>query len=210
MTGPRFDATTLADAVTSAFDPDRGALLDAALGEFAEHGLRRTSVSDIARRAGVSRMTINRKLGDKDAIAVAVVAREAMRILNRLQEQVRTIDTASDRLVEIFAVSILEAHEHPLVKALLNYEPDTVHAMMTSSNSPPFTSVREVIVDLVADDTLPAQDAREAVDVALRIAVMLLIAPSDVTPVDTYEQAVAFGRKYLAAVLNAARVDQRT
>lgn len=210
MTGPRLDATTLADAVTNAFDPDRGALLDAALGEFAEHGLRRTSVMDIARRAGVSRMTINRKLGDKDAIAIAVVAREGMRVLTRLREQVQTIETASDRLVEIFAVSIMEGREHALVQALLKYEPDTVHSMLTSANSPPFTSLREVVVDLVADETLSAQQAREAIDVAIRIAVMLLIAPSDETPVDTYEQAVVFGRKYLAAVLNAARDDQRT
>lgn len=52
------------------------ALLDAALAEVLAHGIRRTSASDIARRAGVSRQTLYRYWPDLQAVFAALVTRE--------------------------------------------------------------------------------------------------------------------------------------
>jgi AcrR family transcriptional regulator len=52
------------------------ALLDAALHEVLAHGIRRTSASDIARRAGVSRQTLYRYWPDLQALLAALVTRE--------------------------------------------------------------------------------------------------------------------------------------
>ncbi len=51
----------------------------AALDEFAEHGIRRTSMEDIARRAGVSRMTVFRRFASKQRLVEIVIAREVHR-----------------------------------------------------------------------------------------------------------------------------------
>lgn len=51
-------------------------LLDAAREEFVAHGIARTAVGDIARRAGVSRPTLYRKCGDKEDIVAAVLVRK--------------------------------------------------------------------------------------------------------------------------------------
>ncbi|WP_243076917.1 TetR/AcrR family transcriptional regulator [Microbacterium sp. SS28] len=51
-------------------------LLDAALAELLAHGIRRTTASDIARRAGVSRQTLYRYWPDAHAVFAALITRE--------------------------------------------------------------------------------------------------------------------------------------
>jgi AcrR family transcriptional regulator len=53
----------------------RAALLDAAAELFAEHGYDRTTVRDIAGRAGVNQALLFRYFGSKDALFAAVIAR---------------------------------------------------------------------------------------------------------------------------------------
>ena len=45
------------------------AILDAAVIEFERHGFRRVALDDLARRAGISRMTIYRRFANRDDIA---------------------------------------------------------------------------------------------------------------------------------------------
>lgn len=59
------------------------ALLDAALAEVLAHGIRRTTASDIARRAGVSRQTLYRYWPDAQAVFAALVTRELVAALPR-------------------------------------------------------------------------------------------------------------------------------
>jgi AcrR family transcriptional regulator len=56
-------------------------LLDAALAEVLAHGIRRTTVSDIARRGGVSRQTLYRYWPDAQALFAALVTRELLAAL---------------------------------------------------------------------------------------------------------------------------------
>lgn len=54
------------------------AILDAALTETLAHGIRRTSMSDIARRGGVSRQTVYRYWPDAQALFASLVTREVV------------------------------------------------------------------------------------------------------------------------------------
>ncbi len=49
-------------------DPATERLPDAALAQFEDMGLRRTTIEDIAKRAGVDRVTVYRRLGSKDDV----------------------------------------------------------------------------------------------------------------------------------------------
>lgn len=53
-------------------------ILDAALAETLAHGIRRTSISDIARRSGVARQTIYRYWPDAQALFASLVTREVV------------------------------------------------------------------------------------------------------------------------------------
>ena len=59
------------------------AILDAALEEVLAHGIRRTTASDIARRATVSRQTLYRYWPDIQALLAALVTRELFAVVPR-------------------------------------------------------------------------------------------------------------------------------
>jgi AcrR family transcriptional regulator len=75
------------------------AILDAARDEVLAHGVRRTTLSDIARRCGLSRQTIYRYWPDAQAIFAAVVTRELVAVLPTGGEDARTLDDLVDGIV---------------------------------------------------------------------------------------------------------------
>ncbi len=86
----------------------------AALDEFAEHGIRRTSMEDVARRAGVSRMTVFRRFESKQGLVEVVIAREVRRGMEELDLLWEGAETLEDRLVEGFAFAGRYVRGHPL------------------------------------------------------------------------------------------------
>ena len=81
-------------AVASTASPSatEAALLDAALAEVLAHGIRRTTASDIARRAGVSRQTLYRYWPDAQAMFAALVTRELLAALPPQAAEPRDLD----------------------------------------------------------------------------------------------------------------------
>lgn len=77
----------------------RTALLDAALAEILAHGIRRTTASDIARRAEMSRQTLYRYWPDVQALLAALVTRELFAVVPH-GGSVVSLDQLADRLVE--------------------------------------------------------------------------------------------------------------
>ena len=61
-------------------------IAQAALEQFTEFGIHRTSIEDIARRAGVSRVTVYRNVGSKDEVIRLVMAREAQRAMKEIDQ----------------------------------------------------------------------------------------------------------------------------
>ncbi|KAA9111182.1 TetR/AcrR family transcriptional regulator [Microbacterium rhizomatis] len=81
VTGPPSESSTGdavgADVVTGT----EAVILDAALAEVLAHGIRRTTISDIARRCGVSRQTLYRYWPDAQSVFAALVTRELARVV---------------------------------------------------------------------------------------------------------------------------------
>ena len=79
---PRTPQPALLDAAFGDGGPDSDAtterILDAALEEFLDFGLRRATVEDITRRAGVGRMTVHRRFSTKQSLIEAVWLREVL------------------------------------------------------------------------------------------------------------------------------------
>src|SRR5579864_7430823 len=67
----------------------RDAVLDAAVVEFAAHGLHGTATEAIARRAGVSQPYVFRLFGTKKALFLATADRAFERVLRTFQDAVR-------------------------------------------------------------------------------------------------------------------------
>ena len=72
-------------------------ILEAALACFEEVGIRRTSMDDIARTAGVGRMTVFRRFGSKDRLAEVVLLRVVAQVTKRVQNHVQGRPRPRDR-----------------------------------------------------------------------------------------------------------------
>src|SRR4051812_50116320 len=68
----------------SVTDPTAERIVSGALAQFEESGIRRTTMEDVARRAGVARVTVYRRFANKDRLVEAVVLREARRVFSAL------------------------------------------------------------------------------------------------------------------------------
>src|SRR5215469_16060671 len=84
-------------------------ILDAALAEYLAHGFRRTSVDDVARRAGIGRATIYRRFAARDELVQAVLVRETRRFFADIAAATNELPALADRLVEGFVVGLRKA-----------------------------------------------------------------------------------------------------
>src|SRR5689334_12261843 len=73
-------------------------LLDAAHDQFCRMGIRRSTMEDVARRAGVSRITAYRRFATKDALVEQVVRREFRRYFDQFLIDIEQARTVADRV----------------------------------------------------------------------------------------------------------------
>lgn len=96
------------------------AILDAALAEVVAHGIRRTTVSDIARRAGIARQTLYRYWPDAQAIFAALVTRELLAVLPAGAPE----PTSLEALVALLVGTADRVRRLPLVDRLRDTDPE--------------------------------------------------------------------------------------
>ena len=77
-------AALSAEASAGEANPGVEEVLDAALAQFEDLGIRRSTIEDIARRAGIDRVTVYRRVGSKDDVTQTVIAREVHRMMEEV------------------------------------------------------------------------------------------------------------------------------
>ena len=100
------------------------ALLDAAKDCVVDLGLSRTTVSDVARRAGASRMTVYRLFPDAETLWSTLVTREVSEIVGAAAVHAADQPTARQRLVEAAIYAVTRLAGDPLVQRILELEPE--------------------------------------------------------------------------------------
>jgi AcrR family transcriptional regulator len=94
-------------------------LLDAALECVLAVGVRRTTLSDVARTAGVSRMTLYRRFPDVRGMLSALITREFGKILGAATEAAREEETARGQLVVASVHTLRALAANPLMHAVI-------------------------------------------------------------------------------------------
>ncbi|TQK32064.1 TetR/AcrR family transcriptional regulator [Arthrobacter sp. SLBN-53] len=183
----------------------RERMLDAALAEFVNHGIARTSVAAIAHRAGVSRPTLYRQCGDKDQIVAAVTQREVVGFFSRAYPAVSAKTSIEDKMIEVFVMGMREVRSHPMLRALLEYESDTFTRRILDMDASRYRDYVSAAATILSDEEYSAEAIERALDVSLRITATLVISPSPYVVVDDEATARAFAHRYLIPVLQASR-----
>jgi AcrR family transcriptional regulator len=200
-------------AVTdSATDSVTERILDAALGQFEDFGLRRSTMEDIAKRCGMSRITIYRRFPKKENLVEAVVLRELKSFLDCLERVGTDGDggelSAEEKMVERIAFALQYLGNHPLLRRLLRTEPESILPSLTVNGGAVVDMAREHIAafirhDLFGAKTPPAGAERHVQIVAelgVRIVLSFILTPSSAIPMATLADARAFASDLIAPV----------
>jgi AcrR family transcriptional regulator len=94
-------------------------------------GVRRTTLTDVARRAGVSRMTLYRLVPDVETLLLAVMTRDFGSMLSEIEASVSGKRTARARLVALTVETARRLPDEPLFRRVLDVDPELVLPYLT-------------------------------------------------------------------------------
>jgi AcrR family transcriptional regulator len=164
-------------------------ILDAAQEYVLDVGLRRTTLADVARRAGVSRMTVYRAYGDLNTLVAALLTRELLAVVEEARGAVT--GTARERLVETGVRVVERMDHHPLYRRILDLDPELLLPLIVDR----FGSTQRAVLELIAQDLEDGQrdGSVRALDTRLAATCLLLTAQSFVfsarmVPEEAYDE----------------------
>ncbi|HXX88869.1 MAG TPA: TetR/AcrR family transcriptional regulator [Acidimicrobiales bacterium] len=159
----------------------RSVILDAAVAEITRVGLRKLSLVEVAKAAGVSRQTVYRYFRDRDELVADVVRRDEEDVLEATRRATAGLPDLREALCVAIALVMRRAREHPMLDRLLASEPEVVVPFLASPASPVLRVARPVVEELVAERLpgLAVRRLRIVADAVARLLVSYTVSPPD-------------------------------
>lgn len=152
----------------------RNTILAAAAEEVSAVGLRRTSLTDVARRAGVSRMTVYREYGDSATLFRAMLTSEIEDVVAEAEALAGPGRTSRERLVTAAVAGSRRLATHPLFLRVLDLDPELLLPMVVDRLGSGQRHARNRIVELlqagIADGSVRGLDPATAAHTVLLTA----------------------------------------
>ncbi len=198
--------TAAANGVGGDDDETSGRILDAAFELFCHMGVQRTTMEDVARRAGVSRITVYRRFATKRALVDHVIRREVRRYFDQFRRDVEQADTAADRVVLGFVSSLQAFRHNPLIGGLMAADPKALVPSTIGDGGRTLATVREFVAGQLRREQDAGNVARDVnVDVVaelmVRVCSSFLVIPSHIIDLDDDEQLRDVARQFLVPML---------
>jgi AcrR family transcriptional regulator len=198
------DMPSLIDRALSHDHPDpedtRAQIMLAGLRQGEEVGLRRATMEDVARRAGLSRVTLYRHFQSKDALVRAIVLCEAQRFFDVLDTATAACPRTEERLVEGFSLALEFTRRHTLFQRLLQSEPESLLPYLVG-DSYLMSAARTQVAERINDGSLPQAEALEIAELVVRLVLSLALNPESVLEVADLDRARRFAYRYLVPAL---------
>jgi AcrR family transcriptional regulator len=182
----------------------RERILAAAVAQCEEVGLRRTTMEDVARRAGLARATLYRHFQSKDALVQAVILAEADRFFVALDGAIADCPSSEERLVEGFAFGLQYVRRHALLGKLLRAEPETLLPYLVGGSRLIRLATEAVASRIMDDEGHPRpspDDARAAAELVVRLGLSLALSPDSALGADDADGARRLARRHLVPSL---------
>ncbi len=123
-------------------DPVLRATYDAVM----DLGVRRATIAEIARRAGVSRMTIYRRYDDFSRLLAALLTEELGRVVTAVEAALTGLPDARSRLVATADLVTRAVADHPMMTRVLALDPEELMPLVTDRLGSTQRLVREHLV----------------------------------------------------------------
>ncbi|HEV7774974.1 MAG TPA: TetR/AcrR family transcriptional regulator [Conexibacter sp.] len=184
------------------------ALLDATQACVLAVGVRRTTMTDVSRRAGVSRMTLYRRFADVTSLMQALMTREFTHIIGEVDTEVAGLPTARERVVTAAVSGVDRLTRHPLFLRIVDVDPELLLPYITTRRGAfqraAVGAFEARLADGVAEGSIAAPDpaaAARTIELALRGFAFQTLAPG---AHDEREQELAELRRLLDRYLAPA------
>jgi AcrR family transcriptional regulator len=211
MTAPEPESL-LAGALTAVAEPAADddetstRILDAAYELFCHIGIQRTTMEDVARRAGVSRITVYRRFATKNALVDQAVRREIRRYLDQFLVDIEQAETAADRVVLGFVSSLRALRGNPLIGGLLAADPHALVPTTVRDGGRTLAVVRAFVAGQLrreqeAGNVSGTVDVEIVAELMLRMCISFLVIPSHIIDLDDEEQLGEVARQFLVPML---------
>jgi AcrR family transcriptional regulator len=138
-------------------------------------GVRRTTMTDVARRAGVSRMTLYRLVPDVETLLLDVMTRDFGELLSEIEAATARKRTARARLVALTVETARRLPDEPLFRRVLDVDPELLLPYLTvrlgSTQRLALARVRRMVTEGQADRSIRRGDP-EVIATAVLMAVL--------------------------------------
>lgn len=205
----------LIDAADGSGQGDRGGqdshpgvvdILDAAYDLFCRQGVQRTSMDDVARRAGLSRITVYRRVSSKEALVEQVVLREFRRYFDQFLLDISRAETLADRVAVGFVSSLKAIRTHPLIGERLAAEPEVFVPSLLGARGSTLLAVARFLAgqlrrEQAAGNVAADVDVDVVAELMVRLCTSFLLAESDLIDLDDDAGLDAVARRYLVPLL---------
>jgi AcrR family transcriptional regulator len=179
-------------------------ILDAGLHQLELFGLRRTTMEDIARRAGVSRVTVYRYFSSKDELLDAVLLRELSRHLDELRAVLAPLESDEDRIVEGFGYIVRALRGNVLLQRLVRGESELVLPQLTTEGGSFLALIRSFLTEGLlpwVPEGVSRYEVTVMAEITVRLLVSFLLTPETAIELDDPQAVRAAARRYVLPFL---------
>ncbi|WP_243790094.1 TetR/AcrR family transcriptional regulator [Saccharopolyspora gloriosae] len=167
-----------------------------------EHGVRRTTLTEIARRARISRMTLYRRFPDVTSLVGTLMTRDFCTILRNSREHEGT-GTARERLVVAALETVRQLQDSALLRQVLDTDPELLLPYLVERLGSTQLAAERFLLDYLTEGHLDGSVRRS--DPAAQARALLLLVQSFVVSARlAAETEPAAMSRELAALLDAA------
>jgi AcrR family transcriptional regulator len=185
-------------------DPAVTRILDAALELFEDVGIRKSTIEDIARRAAIDRVTVYRRVGSKNDVAQAVIAREAQRLFERVSAGIAAEESLEKRVIAAFTGLTLGMRDHALFNRLVRLEPnETLPKVTTQASEMLATGIHWSVAALAGPAASDAEraDLTARVEIIARFVHSTLLTKQAVVDLGSEEKLADFARRHIVPII---------
>jgi AcrR family transcriptional regulator len=162
----------------SAADAERQ-LVDAALTCLGRYGLRKTSLDDIAREAGVSRATVYRLFpGGKHRVVDTVLCHVVGRFCHDLESELAAARSLEELVTVAVGTLLREAADNPVLASLIAHEPELVLPHFAFHQLDRVLDLADAVARPHLARFLPADEVRPAAELVTRVVLTLAFRPA--------------------------------
>jgi AcrR family transcriptional regulator len=122
-------------AAATSTDDARERILAAAERCIDRHGIRKTTMDDVASEVGLSRPSVYRYFADRDDLLIELITRHARALLDRARKSISRQGSLADQIVEAVLYVADHARRDPLTRHILDPDGTSLGKRMVASGA---------------------------------------------------------------------------